>query len=763
MSVLNLVYIVRSITNQGVQPDVAPFLLASFAFSMFQTGTLLSWRRRPHMYTVDYVLACAGRKLYTICHLLEIWESKDILLEKHERFDRLSTFKNKITLRRAFSAWLDETSSLKEPRVPHHFPEPVDDDRVDDTGRDVCADIRLDLAEETETLCCVVSKPYELLPLWSRTGMPYPSISSSKLRLAVKQDTSRSADSARKASEGLPDPIPPEDAESPECTSDTDSVPETGAAVTLSATGASVVFSPDEDLFPDWPSQSLPAPSSSMRSHIDSDQELTENSECQSDEITEISDVDSAGVESESDPQQLVLLPRKFKFHRHNHHWHGSTRLPQLHVDWCKLQQLTTLKLKTFSSAREIRASTPNCSRSLHDQPVTSTIASVRARRGRRSGLLLGDQSFSLVTTPAEVRHYTTTTIRAAKQQVNRSILLLDDLERRMAHLHECLNSLNIYLEQRNPDYCIHLQHAAEHVATISQSDEAMMNIAAHVSDMNSILRMVPFRCELNYAISPATGTNDVMAQVGEWMEHSRRGFCKIVDIDWSDQRDKPFIVMYRDGQVHHYSEVSLRKFTRGGRVELAEHMHHPTRGVGQIIDIDWENLRGKPFLVRFESGGETHHYSTDFLSKFMRSHSDQPVEVGERMCHPKRGMGQVVNIDWSDPRQKPFEVRFDEVHRYSMASLRKFTHSLKPKDFLDDLMASMSHFNERLQQAEAIASSLLWVTMIVTNSSPAENSNYISSRFEHLDGWQPFALPDTMDSGSEGSISDTEHGRAWV
>jgi hypothetical protein len=49
-------------------------------------------------------------------------------------------------------------------------------------------------------------------------------------------------------------------------------------------------------------------------------------------------------------------------------------------------------------------------------------------------------------------------------------------------------------------------------------------------------------------------------------------------------------------------------------------------------------------------------------------------MQAGQLVMHPTRGKGTVTEIDWNDPRQKPYVVSFDngEVHHYSAASVMK-------------------------------------------------------------------------------------------
>ena len=45
----------------------------------------------------------------------------------------------------------------------------------------------------------------------------------------------------------------------------------------------------------------------------------------------------------------------------------------------------------------------------------------------------------------------------------------------------------------------------------------------------------------------------------------------------------------------------------RAGKLDVGLRVRHPSRGAGQLIDIDHAESRGKPYIVMYESG-ETHH-----------------------------------------------------------------------------------------------------------------------------------------------------------
>jgi hypothetical protein len=126
----------------------------------------------------------------------------------------------------------------------------------------------------------------------------------------------------------------------------------------------------------------------------------------------------------------------------------------------------------------------------------------------------------------------------------------------------------------------------------------------------------------------------------------------------------------------------------------------HPSRGRGVVVGVNMSDTQLKPYTVRFDSG-DSHHYSEASLRKFTRPDSASdlstvPVHVGSAfsphrrtnvatlpsvadgdvVMHPSRGRGVVVGVNMGDTQLKPYIVRFDsgDSHHYSEASLRKFT-----------------------------------------------------------------------------------------
>ena len=122
---------------------------------------------------------------------------------------------------------------------------------------------------------------------------------------------------------------------------------------------------------------------------------------------------------------------------------------------------------------------------------------------------------------------------------------------------------------------------------------------------------------------------------VGTRVVHSERGGGRIVVIDLEDQRDRPIHVRFDSGEVHHYSLAAA-----GVKLKQDARPHGPAELTG------------------------------DQAEQFIPSAHFQWM-AGTRVVHSDRGEGRIVKITFEDPRGRPIHVRFDsgELHHYTLAS----------------------------------------------------------------------------------------------
>jgi hypothetical protein len=107
--------------------------------------------------------------------------------------------------------------------------------------------------------------------------------------------------------------------------------------------------------------------------------------------------------------------------------------------------------------------------------------------------------------------------------------------------------------------------------------------------------------------------------------------------------------------------------------LEQGVRVFHDSHGSGEIVLIDVEDARRKPYRVLFDSG-EVHSYSATSAAKLRVMATSKALGVGARMLHDEHGSGYIAEVNLNEKRGKPYRVRFDsgEVHAYSLSSALK-------------------------------------------------------------------------------------------
>ena len=124
-------------------------------------------------------------------------------------------------------------------------------------------------------------------------------------------------------------------------------------------------------------------------------------------------------------------------------------------------------------------------------------------------------------------------------------------------------------------------------------------------------------------------------------------------------------------------TSLSTRVSGRGSSTTRLEHqlrvglqVAHPVRGIGKIVDIDWDDDRDKPYVVLFD-GGETHHYSEESATKLkpVGFNVEKPKQKGGPTgARPSRSVASIVSRTMSALKEKtPSQLRsanFDTAER---------------------------------------------------------------------------------------------------
>jgi hypothetical protein len=166
----------------------------------------------------------------------------------------------------------------------------------------------------------------------------------------------------------------------------------------------------------------------------------------------------------------------------------------------------------------------------------------------------------------------------------------------------------------------------------------------------------------------------------GMKVDHAVHGLGTIIEVDCHNDRAKPYKVQFDNGETHQYSEESAVKlFT----IEVPEgsswlgtekwktriyfdddlrpgmKVDHPVHGLGTVVLVDFNNVRGKPYKVEFDNG-ETHEYSEDSAVKLFT------VQVAEKR-HSSKWKTQVSGDLSGQPNEDATEL------------IRKISSPLRP------------------------------------------------------------------------------------
>jgi hypothetical protein len=192
---------------------------------------------------------------------------------------------------------------------------------------------------------------------------------------------------------------------------------------------------------------------------------------------------------------------------------------------------------------------------------------------------------------------------------------------------------------------------------------------------------------------------------IGTRVVHPQRGPGVVSAIIEDDV--KPYYIDFDNGEAHHYSKTSARKF-RLYKLEANDELEailkvgmrvvHPTRGHGVVLSVDHDDVRSKPYHVVYRNG-EEHRYN------IRSAHKLRVLSQGMKIIHPRRGCGMVVRIDSGDLRGRPYVVEFEEtgeIHHYSTDSAVK----LKVAEFEPDessILLMKRHKSPRGRQTIAV------------------------------------------------------------
>lgn len=175
-----------------------------------------------------------------------------------------------------------------------------------------------------------------------------------------------------------------------------------------------------------------------------------------------------------------------------------------------------------------------------------------------------------------------------------------------------------------------------------------------------------------------------IVLTVGTRVSHPLRGPGVVSAIVEDDV--KPYYIDFDNGEAHHYSKVSARKFrlykleandALESILKIGMRVVHPTRGHGVVLEVNHDDVRSKPYRIAYKNG-EEHCYNIQSAQKF------RVLTEGMRIIHPRRGFGKIVKVDMADTRGKPYVVEYEEsgqLHHYSCDSAVK----LKVAEFEPD------------------------------------------------------------------------------